>query len=150
MSDENQEEQQKQKELPLSEMNQDPYSYADKLKTGRWSLRLSHKQYGELLIRLTYDNLSRKQITQGIYDLYMNSDSDFLKCLDKIKDRFQKKHHPRTKKTRKMIERAAVADNLLAEQMGLREKDIDDLYTFLEKDLPVSLTDESKKEEKTK
>jgi hypothetical protein len=126
----------------------DPYADVDETKTRRWFLPLTAKQYGELLIRLTYDNLSRLQLAQGLHYLYITNDPDFLKCLDKIKERFQKQT-VRRKKIGRLTNNLRRKGDLLSQKMNLREQeDIQDLYSILEKDLPSGLVTEDELKKK--
>lgn len=70
---------------------QEPYSCCDEVSTNRWVFPLTRKKYAELLIRLKYDGLKRKELGVGLLELYLNNDEDFIRCLEKIQDRFQKK-----------------------------------------------------------
>jgi hypothetical protein len=118
----------------------DPYSNCDEIFTNRWHFRLTARQYAELVIRMKYDGLTRKQLGVGLLDLYLTNDEDFLKVLNKIKDRFPNKARKKRNRDKSVDQYVRERDNYNAELFGLKERvDNTNLYSISEKDMPTDL-----------
>lgn len=128
------------------ERTENPYPFSDKIPTKRWNLTVDVQRYVQLLTRLMYDQLTRKQLAMGMLDLYLSDDEDMIKVINKIKDRFQHKRKY-FRKTRHMIEADKRKSLQLQEEFEIVEKDNSELYSIREKELPESFLDESELQE---
>ena len=113
---------------------QEPYSCCDEISTKRWSFPLTRKKYAELLIRLKYDGLKRNELGVGLLELYLDNDEDFIRCLEKIQDRFQKK----TRRSTRSRYHASYSLKKEKKNLNLFEG-VDGVHTISPEDMPQDL-----------
>tara|TARA_B100001123_G_scaffold74689_1_gene84111 strand:+ start:7124 stop:7453 length:330 start_codon:yes stop_codon:yes gene_type:complete len=84
--------------------------------------------HAKFLVKLKYAGFKQSQFFRLIMDAYIDEDDNFLAFIDKIKPQSQK-HKNKSKKLR-------LAGTKIANDMGLNEGEIENIFDILEQEFP--------------
>lgn len=105
-----------------------------------WSI--TKFDYLKWIIRLTFERMSRDGFIKACVELYLDKDPDFIKVLDKIKEKAQKGKNK--SELNRRLKRILNKEYKIAQLIGLTHEEISEINNNISKYLPSEITDFSK------